>query len=123
MSKVHTHEAPEGTLALYFVGFILSIILTLAAYFLVVQSIFSGVALVIAITVLALVQLLVQLIFFLHLGRESKPRWNLMAFLFMILVVLIIGVGSIWIMYNLDYNMMPAHETDQHMKHESEKGF
>lgn len=53
----------------------------------------------------AISQLLVQLIFFLHLGRGSNVRWNILVFLFATLVILIVVIGSLWIMNNLDYNM------------------
>lgn len=76
-----------------------------------------------AITILAVAQLLVQLVFFLHMGKESKPRWNAIVFSFMLLVVGIIVIGSIWVMNNLHYNMMPSYEMDEKMKHESQKGF
>jgi heme/copper-type cytochrome/quinol oxidase subunit 4 len=41
---------------------------------------------------------------FLHLGQEAKPRYQLIAFNFMVLVVLVVVFGSIWIMQNLDYH-------------------
>ena len=56
---------------------------------------------------IALVQLVVQLIFFLHLLNESKPRWNLIFFISTIGIILIVVVGSVWIMNHLNYNMMP----------------
>jgi cytochrome o ubiquinol oxidase subunit IV len=56
------------------------------------------------IVALALVQLFIQLIFFLHLGRESKPRWNLSALAFAVIVVVILVFGSLWIMASLDYH-------------------
>jgi cytochrome o ubiquinol oxidase operon protein cyoD len=49
----------------------------------------------------------VQVVFFFNLNDEKKPKWNTMAFLFMMLIVLIVVLGSLWIMTNLDYNMMP----------------
>jgi len=58
--------------------------------------------------VLATIQLFVQLIFFLHLDREPKPFWNLQVLMFAAGVIVIIVVGSIWIMNNLNYNMMPS---------------
>ena len=58
-----------------------------------------------AIIFLAVVQLVVQLVFFLHLGRERQPRWNLLAFAFMAIVLLILVLGSLWIMNNLNYHM------------------
>jgi cytochrome o ubiquinol oxidase operon protein cyoD len=53
---------------------------------------------------------MVQLVFFLHLGGEGKPRWRLTAFLFMLLVLVILVFGSLWIMYNLDYHMTMSPE-------------
>ncbi|MDB5171051.1 MAG: putative cytochrome ubiquinol oxidase chain cyoD [Candidatus Saccharibacteria bacterium] len=101
---VPDHGAGQGTLKSYATGFILSVVVTLAAYSLVVHHVFTGWDLVFALIALALVQLLIQLIFFLHLGNESKPRWNLIVFSFMMVVVLIVAIGTLWIMDNLDYN-------------------
>jgi cytochrome o ubiquinol oxidase subunit IV len=89
---------------IYIVGFGLSLILTLTAYTLVVQELLSRRVLLISITILAITQLIVQLVCFLHLGNESKPRWNLMTFLFMLLVLFIVVFGSLWIMTHLDYH-------------------
>jgi cytochrome o ubiquinol oxidase subunit IV len=97
---------PHGTFTTSLVGFALSVFLTLAAYFFVVGRIFLGWWLTSVILVLALVQMWVQLVYFLHLGDEPKPQWNLLGFLFMILVVLIVVFGTIWIMNNLNYRMM-----------------
>lgn len=96
----------HGTYKSYIIGFILSIGLTVVPYMIVVHHLFPLHIVMIAIVVLGVLQLLVQLVFFLHLGGESKPRWNLMAFLFTLLVVAILVIGTMWIMYNLDYNMM-----------------
>jgi cytochrome o ubiquinol oxidase subunit IV len=117
MSRIEIRTATKiieshGTVLSYTVGFVLSVLLTLAAYMSVVNKLFVGRTLIVFVVSLAVVQLLVQLLFFLHLGRETKPRWNLVIFLFMLLVVGIIVSGSLWIMYNLDYNMMPEHQPD-----------
>jgi cytochrome o ubiquinol oxidase subunit IV len=60
--------------------------------------------LVAVIIVLAVSQLFVQLLFFLHLSRESRPRWNLIVLLFAAMVLLIVVLGSLWIMNNLNYH-------------------
>jgi cytochrome o ubiquinol oxidase operon protein cyoD len=101
----------------------MSLLLTLLAYLLVTKDVVDGWVVIPAIVVLAVVQFVVQLVFFLHLGRETKPRWNLMAFLFMLLVVFIVVVGSLWIMANLDYNMMHRHGSDEYMLQQKDKGF
>lgn len=102
----------------YVLGFGLSLAITLLAYVLVVNKLISGYSLAIAIGVLAVTQLVVQLRLFLHLGKEAEPRWNLLVFDFMILIVVILVFGSLWIMFNLDYHhedtMSPA-ETDTYL--------
>jgi len=98
----------HGSFKSYVLGFALSIALTIASYLLVVEDMLTGRVLVSAIVGLCLTQVLVQLVLFLHLGQEAKPSLNLLVFLFMVLVVLILVFGSLWIMYNLDYRMMPT---------------
>jgi len=88
----------------YVIGFVLSVIATLMAYWLVVADIFSGNQAVIIILSIAVVQLIVQLVFFLHIGRGS--RWKLATFILAIIFVVMLVAGTIWIMNNLDYNMM-----------------
>ena len=97
----------------YLVGFALSVGLTLAAYSFVNGRWLAGWAAVFAIVILAIAQLTVQLIYFLHLGRESKPRWNLMILSFAAIVVVIVVFGSLWIMNNQNYHMMSPAETDK----------
>ena len=101
----------NATITTYQIGFVLSIVLTLVAFFVVLRPGFfrmgSG-AVVATILALAVVQLVVQMFFFLHIGSESGPRWNLAVFISTISIVLIIIAGSLWIMGHLNYNMMPG---------------
>lgn len=101
-------EVGEGTLKSYILGFLFSILLTVGAYFIVVNQLLTGFLMVVSVMGLGVLQMIVQLFFFLHLGKESKPRWNLGVLLFMALVIAIIVGGSLWIMNNLDYNVMPS---------------
>jgi len=89
-----------------FIGFIFSIIFVLSAYLIAEQHLLKGLQLHIALFVAALVQAAIQLIFFMHLLIESKPRWNLLIFLFTVLVMVIVVAGSLWIMYHINYNNM-----------------
>ncbi len=98
----------HGTLRSYSIGFCLSLLLTIIPYLVVVNHVQMGTALVVTILGVAVVQLVVQLLFFLHLGREEKPYWNLFVFLFAAMVIGILVIGSLWIMHNLNYNMTPA---------------
>jgi len=104
---VAEHELSEGNLKSYITGFLLSIALTLSAYFMVVRRSFTADRIIAVIVALALIQFLVQMFFFLHLGKETKPRWKLFVVVFMIMIVLILVFGSIWIMNNLNYRMSP----------------
>lgn len=117
---VGRHESGDGTVRSYSAGFGLSLVLTLVAYLLVTRSIFAGWTLAAVLGVLAITQLLVQLFFFLHLGREARPRWNLVVMLFAVMVVGTIVFGSLWIMRNIQYHhthMSPG-QTDQFITHD-----
>jgi cytochrome o ubiquinol oxidase operon protein cyoD len=115
---VAQHETGDIKLRSYILGFISSIVLTLASYFLVVNQSLNRTTLIAIILVLALVQFTLQLVYFLHLGTERKPRWKFLVFTFMVSVVLILVIGSIWIMDNLNYHMLTGHQLEQHMKTE-----
>ena len=99
---IANHEDTKLKLSSYIVGFISSIALTLFAYLAVTQQAYSRDGLIGLVTGLALIQFMVQLLFFLHLGRETRPRWKLSVFFFMLAVVLILVFGSLWIMTNLN---------------------
>lgn len=88
------------------IGFVLSLICSIVAYYVVSEPILRPHLYLVIAGTLGFLQTVFQVIYFFHLGVESKPRWNLLMFLFMALVVFLIIGGSIWIMYNLNYNMM-----------------
>ncbi len=99
-------NSTKSPLKSYVLGFVLSIVLTLAAYFFVVLKTFSPGILLSVIMGLGVIQAVIQLVLFLHLGKEGKPHWNTLTFLFMLSVLLIVVLGSLWIMAHLDYNML-----------------
>jgi len=112
------------TAARYAIGFVLSLILSLAAYYYVVLG-GSGTWFLVILGVLAVTQMIVQLIFFLHLGDEVGPRYRLMSFAFMLIILLVVVVGSLWVMVNMNYHMMdmtPTEKTD-YMLIQYDKGF
>jgi len=96
----------QGTVRSYVTGFVLSLVLTLAAYFAVVGKVFEPVVVMGVILFLGLVQAAVQLVLFLYLGKETKPRWNMFSFVCMVSVAMIVVGGSLWIMAHLNYNVM-----------------
>lgn len=114
IKPVISEDQPEqGSVATYTIGFGLSLLLTLASYLMAQHQLAHGWGLIYALGALAVTQLMVQLIFFLHLGRESKPRWNLTVLLFAFLVVFIVVFGSLWIMKNLSYGHDPSNLTTE----------
>lgn len=102
-------STPSGLkLSTYITGYLLSVGLTLCAYLLVTHQSDSHYWFVVsAIAVLAIAQFLVQITYFLHISFASKERWRLVVLLFMMTIVLILVIGSIWIMNNLNYRMTP----------------
>jgi cytochrome o ubiquinol oxidase operon protein cyoD len=120
MDKQYIH-----TLTKYILGFVLSLVITLTAYNMVVAKSMGLQDLFVILGVLAFSQMIVQLIFFLHLSDEVRPRLKLATLFCMATVLLIVVVGSLWIMQNLNYNMMqmsPEQKT-QRMVIERDKGF
>ncbi len=91
----------------YVTGYLLSIYLTLMAYLLVTNHAFDNVFMVTMLSVLAVLQFYVQLVYFLHLSARKGSRWRLFVFALMVMVVGILVGGSIWIMNNLNYRMTP----------------
>ena len=99
--------ASHGSFGSYAVGFVLSVILTAAAFWVVIDHVMSPDATVATIAILAAVQVVVHLVCFLHLNFSSEQRWNVTAFAFAILVVFVVIVGSLWIIHNMTERMMP----------------
>lgn len=113
----------EGSYVAYTVGLILSVMGTLLAYVVVSGKLFSAAATTTIVAVLAVLQLIAQLVFFLHLGRGREARWKSVAFVFMLIILVIVIGGSLWIMYNLNYHMMTPQDMNTYMLKQSKAGF
>jgi cytochrome o ubiquinol oxidase operon protein cyoD len=94
-----------GSLRSYAAGFILSVVLTAAAFALVVSGV-SRSAVLLGISAAAVVQIVVHLHYFLHLGTSPTARWNVTALIFALLVMALFVGGTIWIMYRLYYRLL-----------------
>jgi cytochrome o ubiquinol oxidase operon protein cyoD len=104
---VSEHNEHPLSLGKYVVGFVGSVVVTMAAYLLVTRSSWPHGTVVGIICGLAILQFLVQMVFFLHIGDERRPRWKQAVLGFMLGIVLIVVFGSVWIMNNLNYRMTP----------------
>jgi cytochrome o ubiquinol oxidase operon protein cyoD len=103
---IHVEEE-HGSRGHYMVGFILSVVLTMAAFGLVIGGVLPSGTALIAISVLAFVQIVVHLVCFLHMGLSSSgKRWDSLAFAYTVLCALFFVVGTIWVMHNVTMNMM-----------------
>lgn len=104
----HGEEAPHGTVRGYIIGFILAAALTVAAFWLTSSHVLGGAsATVAAVLGLALIQIVVHMVFFLHMSPRTEGGWTLMALIFTSVIVVIALSGSVWVMYHLNANMMP----------------
>ncbi|TXG77673.1 hypothetical protein E6P97_01320 [Patescibacteria group bacterium] len=107
------HQSEHGTTASYVVGYALSLIFTIVPFYLVVSSAVTGSRLVAVILGVAMLQLLVQIFFFLHLGRGPKPLYNIAFFIGAVGIILLTVGGSLLIMHNLYRNMSPKEVTQR----------
>ncbi|MEO7364262.1 MAG: cytochrome o ubiquinol oxidase subunit IV [Candidatus Saccharimonadales bacterium] len=99
------------TISSYVIGFVLSLFFTIVPYLLVVNHRFIGTKLLVIILSFAMIQLVVQVTFFLHLGRGPKPRWNLYFFLATFSLILVVVGGSVIIINNLHRNLAASDQT------------
>jgi len=98
--------ASRGSFKSYAIGLILSIVLTAIPFALVMSGALSRSAVLFGIFGAAIVQILVHLHYFLHLDASSAMRWNVLALLFAVLIIILFVGGTLWIMYHLNYRMM-----------------
>ena len=100
-------RAGRGSLGSYITGLILALVLTAVPFWMVMGGLMSAPTVLAGIATGAVVQIVVHLVFFLHMNGSSGQRWNIVAFLFAVLMVVILVGGSFWIMNHLNHNMMP----------------
>jgi len=91
----------------YVMGFALAIVLTIASFWVTRTNFIYGPALAVALLVLAVAQMGVHLVFFLHLTTDPDNTNNVLALAFGVLIVCLIVFGSIWVMIHMNQNMMP----------------
>jgi cytochrome o ubiquinol oxidase operon protein cyoD len=107
------HEEGHGTRKGYLIGFALSVVLTAIPFWLVMTRPIGAEAIALIIMGLAAVQMVVHMIYFLHMNRRAQGGWSIMALLFTVVIVAIALAGSLWVMYHMNENMMPAMDMSQ----------
>lgn len=101
------HASVKG----YVIGFLLSVVLTAIPFWLVMAKVLpSSGATALVILGFAAVQIVVHMVYFLHMNSKIEGGWSMLALIFTAAVVLIMLAGSIWVMFHLNANMMPVHD-------------
>lgn len=115
-------QGEAGSMSSYVFGFISSILLTIFAYVIAVNHWLSGHALIVVLMELAILQFASQLFLFLHFGKGKSAGWRLLTLVLMLFFVLVVVIGSIWVMSSLNYNMSPS-QVHQYMIDQVNSGF
>jgi cytochrome o ubiquinol oxidase subunit IV len=103
---------------IYTIGFVLAVILTATSFWVANTSLLWGVGVPMGLVVLAIAQMGVHLVFFLHITTAPDNTNNVLALAFGVLIVFLVVVGSLWIMNDLNSNMLlPPELMDMHMQH------
>ena len=103
----HEHDEAHGSRKGYWIGFALSVVLTAIPFWLVMTMTLSKQLTAFIIMAFAAVQMLVHIVFFLHMNRRAEGGWSIMALLFTVVIIGIALSGSLWVMYHMNTNMMP----------------
>ena len=113
---VHEGDAMHATLRGYLTGFALSVVLTAIPFWLVMSgAIADKQAVALVVMAFAAVQIVVHMVFFLHMDTRAQGGWIMLALIFTLIMVAIGLVGSLWVMYHLNVNMMPSMQDMRNM--------
>lgn len=106
----HHDAGPHSTFSGYMVGFILSIILTAIPFWLVMNNVITDRGTVVMVLGgFAIVQILVHMVYFLHMNGKVEGGWTLLSTIFTVVFVAIAIAGTMWVMFHMNANMMPDH--------------
>lgn len=109
MANSQAKELPHGSVKEYIWGLIFSIVLTAIPFALVMSGTLANGLTLLIILLCAIAQIFVQLVFFLHMNTSQEQIWNTTSGVFIVLIVAILILGSIWIMNHLNHNMLMGH--------------
>jgi cytochrome o ubiquinol oxidase operon protein cyoD len=121
----HDDVGYHATVGGYAIGFFASVILTAIPFWLVMAKVITSPAVTAAVILgFAAVQVVVHVVYFLHLDAKSEQGWNMLATLFTLVLLFILVAGSIWVMHNMNTYMMPheAHHDGEHVMTAPQEG-
>jgi cytochrome o ubiquinol oxidase operon protein cyoD len=106
-------QGGAGRWPIYTIGYILAVILTAASFATATTHLLTPASLVAAVVVLAIAQMLVHLIFFLHITTAPAHKTNILAIVLTLLIITLVVIGSLWITSQLNQHMMPMDQLMQ----------
>lgn len=108
----HAADEPHSTFSGYMTGFVLSVILTAIPFWLVMTKVIADRhTAVLVLGGLAVIQILVHMVYFLHMNGKIEGGWTLLSSIFTVVFVAITIAGTLWVMFHMNTNMMPEHPT------------
>lgn len=114
-------SGPHSTFSGYMMGFVLSIVLTAIPFWLVMAKVIADRnTAVLVLGGFAVVQILVHMVFFLHMNGKVEGGWTLLSTIFTVVFVAIAISGTLWVMFHMNANMMPEHPTPTPPVHEAQ---
>lgn len=108
-------ELPHASMRDYAIGFGLSVVLTAIPFWLVMAEVLAPRIAIPVIVAFAVAQIVVHMIYFLHMTPKAEDGWSLTSLVFTVIVVGIMLSGSLWVMFHLNSNMMPMPQQVQQM--------
>jgi cytochrome o ubiquinol oxidase operon protein cyoD len=116
-TPANMEEGPETGVLVYTVGLVLAVILTAISFWVANTSLLWTPGVSLGLTALAIAQMGVHLVFFLHVTTGPNNTNNVMALAFGVLIVVLVVAGSLLIMADLNESMIPAELMNLHMQH------
>jgi cytochrome o ubiquinol oxidase subunit IV len=110
-------ELEPSDVVIYTIGLVMAVILTVISFWVANTSLLWGPGISLGLAVLAIAQMGIHLVFFLHITTGPDNTNNVLALAFGVLIVVLVVSGSLWIMWDLDHNMMPVQPMNLHMRH------
>ncbi|AVO50455.1 cytochrome o ubiquinol oxidase subunit IV [Melaminivora suipulveris] len=106
----HDGDDLHVSLSDYIKGFVLAVILTVIPFWLVMGGVIQDRAtLVVVLGVLAAVQIIAHMVYFLHMNGKVQGGWTLLSTIFAVVFVAVTIAGTLWVMFHMNAHMMPDH--------------
>ncbi|WP_312304893.1 cytochrome o ubiquinol oxidase subunit IV [Diaphorobacter nitroreducens] len=115
----HDHDDLHVTKGDYVKGFLLAVILTVIPFWLVMADVIQNrTTAVLVLGIFAMVQVVVHMVYFLHMNGKIQGGWTMLSTIFTIVFLAVTIIGTLWVMFHMNANMMPAHANPMAAQHQ-----